>query len=49
MNTAFCNKKILAKKSKFIYVKQIQKEMFAEILLFKLTGKRMIQEDDILP
>ena len=23
--------------------------MFAEILRFKLTGKRMIQEDDVLP
>ena len=35
VNSAFSNKKILAQKSKFIYDKQIQKEMFAEILRFK--------------
>ena len=34
-NSAFSNKKILAQKSKLIYDKQIQKEMFAEILRFK--------------
>ena len=49
VNTAFSKKKIFAQKSKFIYEKQISKEMFAEILRFKFSGKRMIQEDDVLP
>ena len=35
VNSAFSKKKILAQKSKFIYDKQIYKEMFAEILRFK--------------
>ena len=35
VNSAFPNKKILAKKSKFIYDKQIWKQMSAEIIRFK--------------
>ena len=35
VNSAFPNKKNLAQKSKFIYDKQIWKQMFAEILRFK--------------
>ena len=35
VNSAFPNKKILAKKSKFIYDKQIWKQMYAEIIRFK--------------
>ena len=35
VNSAFYNKKILAQKSKFICDKQIEKDMFAEILHFK--------------
>ena len=34
VNSAFPNKKILAKKSKFIYDKQIWKQMYAEIIRF---------------
>ena len=36
VNSAFPNKKNLAQKSKFIYDKQIWKQMFAEIILFNL-------------
>ena len=39
----------LAQKSKFIYDEQIWKQIFAKILRFKLIGKRMVQEDDVLP
>ena len=35
VNSAFPDKKNLTQKSKFIYDKQIWKQMFAEILLFK--------------
>ena len=35
MNSGFPNKKNLAQKSKFMYDKQIWKQMFAEILHFK--------------
>ena len=35
VNSAFPNKKNLAQKSKFIYDKQIWKQMFAEILRYK--------------
>ena len=43
VNSAFPNQKNLAQKSKFIYDKQIWKQMFAEILRFKKIGKRMLQ------
>ena len=43
VNSAFPNQKHLAQKSKFIYDKQIWKQMFAEILRFKKIGKRMLQ------
>ena len=36
-------------KTKFIYEKQIWKQMFAEILRFKSTRERMRSEDDVLP
>ena len=35
VNSGFPNKKNLVQKSKFIYDKQIWKQMFAEILRFK--------------
>ena len=35
MNSPFSNKKHLAQKSKFIYDKQVWKQMFEEILRFK--------------
>ena len=43
MNSAFPKKKNLAQKLKFIYDKQIWKQMFAEIL------RMLRQEDDVLP
>ena len=49
MNSPFPNQKHLAQKSKFIYDKQIWKQMFAEILRLKQIGKRMLHEDDLLP
>ena len=49
MNSPFPNQKHLAQKSKFIYDKQIWKQMFAEILRLKQIGKRMLHEDDVLP
>ena len=48
-NSAFPNKKSLVQKSKFIYDKQIWKQMFAEILSFKETRQRILHEDDVLP
>ena len=49
VNSPFPNQKHLAQKSKFIYDKQIWKQMFAEILRLKQIGKRMLHEDDLLP
>ena len=49
VNLAFPNKKTFAQKSKFIYNKRKWKQMFGEIISFKLIIQRMLQENDALP